>query len=88
MLLMFLEAIPRADRPSVITYYNFGNAAAQVVGGLIGAVILQLGGETHAAYMVIFAGSSVMRLATVPLLRLTTKPILPAIVDSLFAKAA
>jgi MFS family permease len=87
MLLMFLEAIPRADRPSVITYYNFGNAAAQVVGGLIGAVILQLGGETHAAYMVIFAGSSVMRLATVPLLRLTTKAA-PLQAELVLAQAA
>lgn len=73
MMLMFLEAIPKQDRPCVMTYYNFGNAAAQVVGGLIGAAILQIGHETHAAYMAVFAGSSLMRLATVPLLRLTTK---------------
>jgi MFS family permease len=40
MLLMFFEAIPRQDRASVLTFYNFGNAAALVVGGLIGAAIL------------------------------------------------
>jgi hypothetical protein len=45
MLLMFFEAIPRQDRASVLTFYNFGNAAALVVGGLIGAAILQLGNE-------------------------------------------
>jgi MFS family permease len=72
MLLMLLEAIPRAERPCVMTYYNFGNAAAQVVGGLIGALILQIGQESHAAYLAIFAGSSLVRLATVPLLLKTT----------------
>ncbi len=72
MLLMFLEAIPRAERPCVMTYYNFGNAAAQVVGGLVGAAILQFWQESHGAYMAIFAGSSLMRLATIPLLLTTT----------------
>jgi MFS family permease len=68
MLLMFFEAIPRQDRACVLTFYNFGNAAAQVLGGLIGAAILQLGHETHAAYMAIFGISSLVRLCTVPLL--------------------
>ena len=69
MLLMFFEAIPRQDRASVLTFYNFGNAAALVVGGLIGAAILQLGSESHAAYLVLFGISSLARLCTVPLLR-------------------
>ena len=69
MLLMFFEAIPRQDRASVLTFYNFGNAAALVVGGLIGAAILQLGNESHAAYMAIFGCSSLVRLFTVLLLR-------------------
>ena len=69
MLLMFFEAIPRQDRASVLTFYNFGNAAALVVGGLIGAAILQLGSESHAAYLVLFGASSVARLCTVLLLR-------------------
>jgi MFS family permease len=68
MLLMFFEAIPRHDRPSVLTFYNFGNAAAQVVGALIGATILQLGHEAHGAYLAIFGISSLARLCTVPLL--------------------
>jgi MFS family permease len=68
MLLMFFEAIPRQDRACVLTYYNFGNAAAHVVGGLIGALILQIGQESHLAYMAVFAGSSLVRLCTVPLL--------------------
>jgi MFS family permease len=69
MLLMFFEAIPRQDRASVMTYYNFGNAAAQVAGGLIGAAILQIGHESHAAYLAVFGISSLVRLSTVPLLR-------------------
>src|SRR5262245_65466515 len=54
MQLMFFEAIPRRDRPCMLTYYNFGNSAAQVAGGLIGATVLQLGAESHAAYLVLF----------------------------------
>lgn len=69
MLLMFFEAIPRQDRASVLTFYNFGNAAALVVGGLIGATVLQLGGETHATYLTLFGLSSCARLCTVLLLR-------------------
>jgi len=69
MLLMFFEAIPRQDRADVLTFYNFGNAAALVAGGLIGATILQLGNESHGAYMAIFGCSSLVRLATVLLLR-------------------
>jgi len=69
MLLMFFEAIPRQDRASVLTFYNFGNAAALVVGGLIGAAILQLGNESHGAYLAIFGCSSLMRLCTVLILR-------------------
>jgi MFS family permease len=69
LLLMFFEAIPRQDRACVLTFYNFGNAAALVAGGLIGAAILQLGNESHAAYLAIFGISSLARLCTVPLLR-------------------
>jgi hypothetical protein len=69
MLLMFFEAIPRQDRASVLTFYNFGNAAALVAGGLIGAVVLQLGGEHPTAYLVLFGLSSLARLCTVLLLR-------------------
>jgi MFS family permease len=69
MLLMFFEAIPRQDRASVLTFYNFGNAAALVVGGLIGATVLQLGGETHATYLALFGLSSCARACTVLLLR-------------------
>ena len=78
MLLMFFEAIPRQDRPSMLTYYNFGNAAAQVAGGLVGATILQLGQESHVAYMALFGISSLARLCTLPLLRVAWNYPTPA----------
>jgi MFS family permease len=68
MLLMFFEAIPCQQRASVLTFYNFGNAAALVLGGLIGATILQAGHELHGAYLVLFGASSLARLGTVVLL--------------------
>jgi MFS family permease len=68
MLLMFFEAIPRQDRAGVLTFYNFGNAAALVLGSIIGAILLQSLGENHQAYLYLFAISSLVRLFTVPLL--------------------
>ncbi len=68
MLLMFFEAIPQRDRAGVLTLYNFGNAAALVIGSLVGAAILQTLGESHQSYLVLFGLSSLARLSTVPLL--------------------
>ncbi|MDX1945198.1 MAG: MFS transporter [Pirellulaceae bacterium] len=68
MLLMFFEAIPKHSRAGVMTIYNFGNAAALVLGSLIGAAILQSCGEAYGAYLCLFGLSSVGRLATLPLL--------------------
>lgn len=64
MVLMFLEAIPKRERTSVLTVYNFGNAAAMVLGGLIGGTVLRALGENYFAYMVLFGLSSVMRGTT------------------------
>jgi MFS family permease len=64
MVLMFLEAIPKRERTSVLTVYNFGNAAAMVLGGLIGGTLLRILGEDYFAYMVLFGLSSVMRGTT------------------------
>lgn len=73
MMLMFFEAIPRTERMYMLTLYNFGNAVAMMAGALIGAVILQLGGENHAAFLMLFGISSLVRLATVPFLALMPK---------------
>jgi MFS family permease len=68
MLLMFFEAIPRQDRTSMLTFYNWGNAAAMVVGSFFGAAVLQWMNESHAAFLTVFGLSSVGRLMTVGLL--------------------
>ena len=47
----------------MLTFYNFGNATAFVVGGLIGATILQFGHESHAAYMALFGVGSTFGMA-------------------------
>lgn len=64
MALMFLEAIPRSQRTSMLAIYNFGNAAALVVGSLIGAAVLQGLHESHTAYLWLFAISTAMRVVT------------------------
>lgn len=66
--LLFFEAIPREERTSVLTIYNFGYAAAQVLGALIGAVILHYFEKTAQAYLILFAVSSVARAGTLFLL--------------------
>lgn len=68
MLLMFFEAIPRQDRTSMLTFYNWGNAAAMVVGSFIGAAVLSLMNESHVGFLALFGLSSVFRLMTVGLL--------------------
>lgn len=68
MLLMFFEAIPRQDRTSMLTFYNWGNSAAMVVGSFLGAAVLQWMNESHAAFLTLFGLSSVARLMTVGLL--------------------
>jgi len=68
MVLMFLHAIPRQQRTSILTLYNFGNSAAMVLGGLIGAGMLSVLGEGHSSYMTLFVISSCMRLLMAPLL--------------------
>ncbi|WP_254513757.1 MFS transporter [Anatilimnocola floriformis] len=68
MLLMFFEAIPRQDRTSMLTFYNWGNAAAMVIGSFIGAGVLALMHESHTAFLTVFGLSSVFRLMTVGIL--------------------
>lgn len=68
MLLMFFEAIPRAERTGMLTFYNWGNSAAMVVGSTLGGVILYSLGESHQAFLVLFYLSSLVRLCNVALL--------------------
>ena len=76
MALMFLEAIPRSQRTSMLAIYQFGNAAALVAGSLIGAAVLQALDESHAAYLWLFALSTAARFLTLSLLmRVPERPV-------------
>lgn len=63
LALMIFELIPREERTGVLTIYNAGNAAAMVVGSLIGGGLLRFLGERPESYLVIFAVSSLGRFA-------------------------
>ncbi|WP_425618324.1 MFS transporter [Anatilimnocola sp. NA78] len=83
MLLMFFEAIPRQDRTGMLTFYNWGNSIAMVLGSFLGAAVLTSMNESHGAFLTLFGLSSVARLLTVgllywaPDLRLHSVPIAP-----------
>ena len=72
--LLFFDAVPHAERTGVITVYNVGLAVATVAGAAAGGLLLQAMGEDSQAYVTVFAVSSLLRLATVPLLRRVRLP--------------
>lgn len=68
-LLLLIESLPQHLRTSIMTTYNFLNALATVGGSLAGGAILRAAGEDHRAYLLVFGVSTLMRLASWPLLR-------------------
>lgn len=64
LLLSFFESIKREERIGMLMIYNLGNAAAMVIGGLIGAGIVNGLGQTPEAYLAVFGFSGVARAAT------------------------
>jgi MFS family permease len=72
--LLFFDAVPHRDRTGVITVYNLGLAIATVAGATAGGILLRTLGEDSRAYVTVFAVSSLLRLATVPLLRRVRLP--------------
>ncbi len=72
--LLFFDAVPQRDRTGVITIYNLGLAIATVAGATAGGLLLRTLGEDSRAYFAVFAASSLLRLATVPLLRRVRMP--------------
>ena len=72
--LLFFDAVPHRDRTGVITIYNLGLAIAQFAGATVGGLVLRSLGEDRTAYAAVFALSSLLRLATVPLLRRVRLP--------------
>jgi MFS family permease len=76
MVLVFFDHVPRRERTSLLTVYNFGNAAAQVLGAALGGWLLASLGETTAAYHALFGVSSVGRFVALSLLWLATREVL------------
>jgi MFS family permease len=69
LALLFFDAVPHEERTGVITAYNLGLAIATVAGAAAGGLLLRALGENHSAYCAVFVVSSLLRLATIPLLR-------------------
>jgi MFS family permease len=66
--LMYFELIHERERTSVLTMFNAMNAAAMVAGATLGGAVLHAGGAGPRAYLMLFALSSLTRLAAMPLL--------------------
>ena len=66
--LLFFESIPEEERTSVLTIYNLLNTLAWVTGSLIGGALLFNFNASFYGYLLIFAISSIARLATLILL--------------------
>ena len=67
--LLFFEAVADHERTGVVTVYNLGLAVATVAGAACGGMLLRGLGEDRTAYIAVFAVSSLLRLASFPLLR-------------------
>jgi MFS family permease len=82
-LLLVFESIEEAERTSILTTFNLGNALAMVGGGLLGGWLLSALGTDRTAYHVLFAVSAVVRLLTiVPLALVARRPLVPAVVQT------
>lgn len=77
MALVFFDAVPRGTRMSVLAFYNFGNASAQVLGALLGGWTLAQLGESYDAYHLLFGLSSCGRFAALALLWWASWKVLP-----------
>ncbi len=66
--LLLLDAIPQAERTSIMTTFNLANASSMVAGSILGGMLLHRLGTDHAAYMTIFGVSLAARAATLLLL--------------------
>ncbi|MCC6409316.1 MAG: MFS transporter [Planctomycetes bacterium] len=65
--LAFFDHVPEAERTSVYALYNVGLSTSMAVGSLAGGALLGLLGSDHTAYLWLFALSTLLRVAAVPL---------------------
>jgi MFS family permease len=66
--LLFFEVVQDRERTGVLTVYNLGLAVATVAGAGCGGFLLRSLGEGPTAYAAVFAVSTLLRLASLPLL--------------------
>lgn len=66
--LAFFEQVPEAERTSVYALFNVGLSASMALGSLAGGALLAALGSDHGAYLWLFALSTLLRLAALPLL--------------------
>lgn len=64
VFLLFFEMIRREERTSILTTFNFWNAAALAVASIGGGLFLKLLGENPPAYLSLFVLSSCLRCFT------------------------
>jgi MFS family permease len=64
-ILLFFDTIPTERRMGVLTVYNVFNSLGFFVGSLLGAAMLTMLGADRHAYYLLFASSTVVRIATV-----------------------
>ena len=69
LALLFFDAVPHRERTVVVTAYNLGIAVVTVAGAAAGGMVLEALGEDRTAYYALFVISSLLRVATLPLLR-------------------
>ncbi|MCY2962025.1 MAG: MFS transporter [Planctomycetota bacterium] len=67
--LMFFDSIRSEERTSILTKYHVANAVAIAAGSLLGGAVLAGAGGAAAAFIAVMALSTVLRLATLFLLR-------------------
>ena len=79
--LLLFDSIPEDERTGVLTVYNLANSTALVGGALAGGAVLKALGASESAYLMLFAGSSVLRLfATLLLARIPEIPVASAMI--------
>ncbi len=69
LVLLIFESIPESERTSLLTLYNVANSTALAAGSFIGAGVLKWVGVSAVGYLSVYAASTLVRLATMVLLR-------------------
>jgi MFS family permease len=66
--LAFFEHVPASERTSVYALFNVGNAASMAIGAVLGGAVLAWFGADRDAYLWLFALSTLLRIAAVPVI--------------------